>query len=185
MGDSCKKKLEYSQNHMYYFYEQILYGLSPLKCMTSKIRGAVEKLIPLVLIFNRSLNVRSTTFPLFLHLILMDVSCCRTGKRLQKQHRNAVVGGFFVASSPFFRQYFHALNYLISGFFSLHLSWSESMNAAVRIVDNRTTALFVKNKAMGYISSYYNVAGQDKANYLPHPPPQRDSLCYSHLFARW
>lgn len=96
-----------------------------------------------------------------------------------------MVGGFFVASSPFFRQYFHALNYLISGFFSLHLSWSESMNAAVRIVDNRTTALFVKNKAMGYISSYYNVAGQDKANYLPHPPPQRDSLCYSHLFARW
>ena len=40
----------------------------------------------------------------------------------------------------------HALNYLISSFLSLHLSWFESMNAAVRIVDNRTTALFVKTK---------------------------------------
>lgn len=116
------------------------------------------------------------TFPLFLHLILVDVSCCQLVKdfRSRQPLRNAVVGGFFVASLPFFRQYFHALNYLISGHFSLHLSWSESMNAVVRIVDNRTSALFVKNKAMGYISIYYNVASQDKANYLPHPPPQRD-----------
>lgn len=35
---------------------------------------------------------------------------------------------------------------------------------------------------MGYISVYYNVASQDKANYLPRPPPQRGSLCYSHHF---
>ncbi len=147
MRDSCEKELEYSQSHMFHFCEQILNGLAPLKCMTSKIRGGAEKLIPPVLIFNRSLNVRSTTFPLFPRLILMDVSCCQIGRDFRTQPlRNAVVGGFFVASQPFFWQYFHALNYLISGFFSLHLSWSESMNAAVRIVDNRTMALFVKTK---------------------------------------
>lgn len=142
------KKSFSTLSHMFHFCEQILNGLAPLKCMTSKIRGGVEKFIPPVLIFNRSLNVRSTTFPLFPWLILMDVSCCQTGRdfRSRRPVRNAVVGGFFVASSPFFRQYFHALSYLISGFFSLHLSWSESMNAAVRIVDNRATALFVKTK---------------------------------------
>lgn len=156
MTDSCKKSRVLRITC--HFCEQILSGLAPLEFTTSKIRGDVEIWIPLVLIFNRSLNVRSTTFPLFPCLILMDVSCCQTGRdfRSRQPLRNAVVGGFFMASSPFFRQYFHALNYLISGFFSLHLSWSESTNAAVRTVDNRTTALF--SKAMGYISVYYNEA---------------------------
>lgn len=106
-------------------------------------------------------------------------------EKRKKSSRNAAVGGFFVASSPFFQQYLHALNHFISGLFSLHSSWSESMNAAGRIVDKRTMALFVKTKQTGYISVYYNVASQDKANYLPHPPPRRDSLCYSHHFALW
>lgn len=56
----------------------------------------------------------------------------------------------------------------ISGLFSLHSSWSESMNAAGRIVDKRTVALFVKTKQTGYISVYYNVA-RTRQSQLPPP----------------
>lgn len=97
----------------------------------------------------------------------MDVSNQKKKEKNKKGFRNAAVGGFFVASSPFSQQYLHAPNHFISGLFSLHSSWSESMNAAGRIVDKRTMALFVKTKQTGYISVYYNVASQDKANYLP------------------
>lgn len=86
----------------------------------------------------------------------------------KKSFRNAAVGGFFVASSPFSQQYLHAPNHFISGLFSLHSSWSESMNAAGRIVDKRTVALFVKTKQTGYISVYYNVA-RTRQSQLPPP----------------
>lgn len=125
--ETAVKKSFSTLSHMFHFCEQILNGLAPLKRMTSKIRGGVEKLIPPVLIFNRSLNVRSTTFPLFPRLILMDVSCCQTGRdfRSRRPVRNAVVGGFFVASSPFFRQYFPCLelSYLRVLFSALVLVW--------------------------------------------------------------
>lgn len=41
-----------------------LSGPTLLKCMESRIREDAENLIPPVLIFKRSLSVRSTTFPL-------------------------------------------------------------------------------------------------------------------------
>lgn len=152
MAHSCKKKKKracvLSESHVPILWTDSQWTSTSEKNMTSKIREGVEKLIPHVLIFNRNCNVMSTTFPLFLPRILMDMSWCQTCAEFQSRQpvRNALVGGFFVASSPFFRQYFHALNYLISGFRSLHLSWFETMNAAVRIEDNRTTALFVKTK---------------------------------------
>ncbi len=110
MGDSWgKKELESSQCHMFHFCEQTLNGVTPLKCMTSKIRGGAEKLIPSVLIFNRSINVTSTTFPLFLCLTLMDVSRCQTAKRLQRQRLGG--WGFLCGLPHFCFQHFHSLNY--------------------------------------------------------------------------
>lgn len=133
---------------MFPFCEQILNGLAPLKCMTSKIRGGAKKLIPPVLIFNRSLNVRSTTFPLFLLLILMDISCCQTGRdfRSRQPLRNAVVGGFFVASSPLLLAILTCIELSYLGALFSVLSWFESPSAAAGIVGNRTMALFVKTK---------------------------------------
>lgn len=142
MSSSSKKNTTLS--HMSPFCEQILNGPAPLKCMTSKIRAGAEKLIPLVLIFKRSLNVRSTTFPLSQSQFWWT---CLPVKLVETSEAGSWgSGGFSVAFSPSPMQHFHALNYLISGFFSLLLAWFESLNADFRIVGNRTVALFVKTK---------------------------------------
>lgn len=154
---------------MFAFCEQILNGLAPLKRLTSKIRGDAEKLIPPVLIFNRSLNVTSRTFPIFLLLILMDMSFCQSGEDFRsKQPLQKRCGwGFYLwPSHP--SPCNTSMPWIILSAGSFLCAWL-GLNPRTQPWGKGVTELYgfvCKNKATGYISVYYNVASLDKANYL-------------------
>ena len=108
----------------------------------------------------------------------MDVPCCQAFRTRQEALRNAAAavgwgGRFRVASSPFCRRYFHALNLSrLQALFSALVPAPESVDAAFRTGGRQNCGFCLlkkkrkkENKATGYISVYYNVAGQDKANY--------------------
>lgn len=151
---------------MFPLCEQILNGLAPLKHFTSKIRGDAEKLIPPVLIFNRSLNVTSRTFPLFLLLILMDMSFCQSGEDIRSKQKCCGCGFYLWPShlSPCNT----SMPWIILSVGSFLYTWL-GLNPWTQPWGKGVTELYsfvCKNKATGYISVYYNVASLDKANYL-------------------
>lgn len=154
--------------------------------MTSKIRGDVEKLIPPVLIFNRSLNVRSTTFPPLLRLILTDGPRCQAG--LQKQAGNSEMlwmGVSLWPPHPYSSNTSMPWIILSPGsFLCTCLGLNPWMQHSGLWITELRHGFVCKNKAMGYISIYYNVASQDKANYLPPPATtERFTVLFSSFCA--